>query len=245
MKNFLIGLALAAHVMSAAFAQISKKEGLALTQALQTLAAKGHAEAEYHLGMHYNNGIGVEKDPARAYESFEKAAALGDPLAAYKLGCYAAGQFPEVIATPNKARALEQKLIAAKAGYALAQLDVAAIYLQDGNHAEGLLWLQQAADQGDAKALFNLSVGHVQGLWVNADKAMGYVYFKLAKLVADGSINPRAQASLADLGKQVSAEDLARAEDFVLAWRAQPSALTRRANAGMAAAQALAKGAAG
>lgn len=240
-KMFLIGLAVASSLMSAALAQTSRQQDLALSQSLQALASQGNAEAEYHLGMHYNNGIGVAKNPALAYQRFEKAAAMGDPLAAYKLGCYAAGQFPEVVATPNKARALEQKLIAAKAGYDLAQLDVAVIYLKDANYAEALPWLQRSADQGEAKAMFNLSVGHLQGHWPEADKQLGYAYFKLAKLVTEGSINPRAQTSLADLEKQLSADELARANDFVAAWRPKPSALTLKARAGTAAAKTLVK----
>jgi len=40
-----------------------------------------HAEARYHLGMLYNNGIGVAKDPRRAFALFRKAAEAGDPLA--------------------------------------------------------------------------------------------------------------------------------------------------------------------
>jgi TPR repeat protein len=240
-KKFLIGLAVAGSLMSAAFAQTSKQQDLALTQSLQALASQGNAEAEYHLGMHYNNGIGVAKSPAQAYQRFEKAAAMGDPLAAYKLGCYAAGQFPEVMPVPNKARALEQKLIAAEAGYVLAQLDVSSMYLQGANYAEGLPWLQRAADQGEAKALYNLSVGHLKGWWPSADKSLAYAYFKLAKLVADGSINPRAQTSLAEMEKQLTADDLARANDFVAAWKPKPSALTLKARSGAAAAKALVK----
>jgi TPR repeat protein len=61
--------------------------------AMVALANKGVAEAQYHAGMMYNNGIGTQKDPKQAFEWFQRSAASNDPLGAYKLGCYYAGQF--------------------------------------------------------------------------------------------------------------------------------------------------------
>lgn len=207
---------------------------------LEQSAERGNAEAEYHLGMLYNNGVlGVAKDLPRAYRSFVKAASLGDPLGAYKLGCYLDGQFPGVVPLDHD-KALELKLVAAQAGYALAQLDVAGSYFHNGQYEQSQQWLQRAADQGDAKALFNLSVGHLRGHWQPSDPALGYAYFKLAKLVAEGSVNPRAAASLDEIAAKLSAEQLAAANALVAGWKAQPSALTRKAKQGLAAAQALA-----
>ena len=83
------------------------------------LANKGDAEAQYHVGMMYNNGIGTQQDTKQAFEWFQKSASADDPLGAYKLGCYYAGQGAGVVeADPNEA--LKYKLIAAKAGYSLA-----------------------------------------------------------------------------------------------------------------------------
>jgi hypothetical protein len=36
--------------------------------AMVALANKGDAEAQYHVGMMYNNGIGTQKDPRQAFE---------------------------------------------------------------------------------------------------------------------------------------------------------------------------------
>ena len=99
--------------------------------AMVALANKGDAEAQYHVGMMHNNGIGTQKDPRQAFEWFQKSAASNDPLGAYKLGCYYAGQFEGVVPTDAN-EALKYKLIAAKAGYALAQHDVALLYGQTG-----------------------------------------------------------------------------------------------------------------
>lgn len=210
-----------------------------LRQKLEQAAERGNAEAEYHLGMLYNNGmLGVAKDLPRAYRSFVRSAVLGDPLGAYKQGCYLDGQFPGVVPLDHD-KALELKLLAAQAGYDLAQLDVAGTYFHKGQYAQSQQWLQLAADQGDAKALYNLSAGHMGGHWPASDPALGYAYFKLAKLVAEGSVNPRAAASLDEIAAKLSAEQLAGANALVAGWKAQPSALTRKAKQGLAAAQAL------
>src|SRR6476619_3867744 len=85
--------------------------------AMVALANKGDAEAQYHVGMMYNNGIGTQKDPKQALEWFQKSAASNHPLGAYKLGCYYDGQFGVV--APDANEALKYKLVSAKAGYAL------------------------------------------------------------------------------------------------------------------------------
>src|SRR5688572_1159211 len=90
----------------------------AIFNAMVALANKGDAEAQYHAGMMYNNGIGTQRDLRQAFEWFQKATASNDPLGAYKLGCYYAGQ-GEGVVTADSDQALKYKLIAAKAGYAL------------------------------------------------------------------------------------------------------------------------------
>src|SRR4029453_16539446 len=92
--------------------------------AMVALANKGDAEAQYHVGMMDNNGIGTQRDLRQAFELFQKATASNDPLGAYKLGCYYDGQGDGIVTTDTN-EALKYKLIAANAGYALAQHDVA------------------------------------------------------------------------------------------------------------------------
>lgn len=56
-------------------------------QRLEELAQAGNPAAQYYIGMAFNNGLGVKKNPHTAFEWFKKAARGGDPLAAYKVGC--------------------------------------------------------------------------------------------------------------------------------------------------------------
>eukprot|EP01035_Chromulina_nebulosa_P005819 gene5819-7880_t len=100
-----------------------------------TLADKGNAEAQYHVGMMHHIGVGTPKNPLEAFKWFQKSTAAGDPLAAYKLGCYYDGQGAGVV-VPSVVDALKYKRIAADAGYALAQNDVAVLYANDGKAAE-------------------------------------------------------------------------------------------------------------
>lgn len=212
-----------------------------LRQRLEQLSERGNAEAWYHLGMLANAGIGGARDLPLAYQRFQRAEALGDALAAYKIGCYLAGQFPGVV-TVDPAAAMQYKLVAARAGYSLAQVDVANMLMRDGKVVEARPWLQSAADQGEAQALYNLSVGHLKSLWGEPDRVAAYANFKLAKLVSEGRINPQAELTLQDIARQLSAEDKARADAMVSDWKARPSELTLRAKAGLRAAQTLTAG---
>ncbi len=148
--------------------------------AMVALANKGDAEAQYHVGMMHNNGIGTPRDIGKAFEWFKKATASNDPLGAYKLGCYYDGQGAGVVASDAN-EALKYKLVAAKAGYVLAQHDVALLYERQENPEEAAKWWKMAGDQGYPKALYNLSGSYFQGKGVPKDLALAYAYYKLLK----------------------------------------------------------------
>ena len=111
---------------SAAFAQASATDEFVFEEMLK-LASQGDHEAEYHVGMMLNNGIGIAADQKEAFQWFKKSAEAGHPLGAYKFGCYYAGQFPDVVDV-NYELALKYKLVAAQQGYDLAQTDIAKHY---------------------------------------------------------------------------------------------------------------------
>ena len=117
----LIALALSCLLI---FAMPARANDADTFRAMVVLANKGDAEAQYHVGMMHNNGIGTQQDPKQAFEWFQKATASNDPLGAYKLGCYYDGQGAGIVPSDSN-EALKYKLVAARAGYALAQHDVA------------------------------------------------------------------------------------------------------------------------
>jgi uncharacterized protein len=198
--------------------------------AMVALANKGDAEAQYHVGMMYNNGIGTQRDLKQAFEWFQKSAASNDPLGAYKLGCYYAGQGEGVVAADAN-EALKYKLIAAKAGYALAQHDVALLYGKQENFEEAMKWSKLSGDQGYPAALYNLSGLYFQGKGAPKDLSLAYAYYKLSKLVPPKKVS--------EMTGILTQPELAKAEKLVSDWKPQPTALTLKAKQGVTAAEEL------
>ncbi|MFG6430365.1 hypothetical protein [Roseateles sp. LYH14W] len=210
-------------------AQAAGGSHAALFARVEAAASRSDSPAlKYHLGMLLNNGIGSARDLPRAYALFSEAAAAGDALAAYKVGCYLAGQFAGVVPL-DEAQALAYKQRAAEAGYDLAQHDVGLVLLKRGDRAGAERWLALASRQGD--------LASTRALAVLAEKdgkdpvqALGLL------LVAQAGMRP-APAALADrIATLKSGMDDAgrqRAEALQAGWVTGPTALTQQARAGM------------
>ncbi len=196
--------------------------------AMVALANKGDAEAQYHVGMMYNNGIGTQQDLGQALEWFRKSAASNDALGAYKLGCYYDGQGAGIVAS-DADEALKHKLVAAKAGYALAQYDVGNLYDRRGNPEEALRWWKMAGDQGYPAALFSLSRSYSAGKGTPRDLSLSYAYFKLSNVAPKKNVN--------EMAAMLSKPELETAEKLASEWKPQPTALTLKAKRGFSAAE--------
>jgi hypothetical protein len=215
-------------------AQPANREALAA--ALQTLAEEGEAEASYHLGMMRLLGIGGPKDAKAAFDLFRNAAEKGNPLGAYKLGDFYARADNGVV-PPDRAEALRLKTIAAEAGYALAQHDVARLHFEAGEMDLALEWLTRAAQQGQADALRALASLHNSDA-IPKDGARTFAYYSLfLKRIAAPTEAQR--AFLERFSATLSAEDRARGERILADWKTEPTELTRKAQAGLRAAEAL------
>ena len=196
--------------------------------AMVVLAHQGDAEAQYHVGMMYNNGIGTQQDRGQAFDWFQKSAAANDPLGAYKLGCYYDGQGAGIVAT-DPDQALKYKLVSAEAGYARAQHDVALMYDRRWNSEEALRWWKMAGEQGLPSALFNLSRAYSAGKGTPRDLSLSYAYFKLSQLAPAKNVN--------EMAGMLSKPELERAEKLVSEWKPHPTALTLKALSGIGAAE--------
>ena len=211
-------------------------QAMTLIPALERLADAGNAEAIYHLGMSYHMGLGVAEDHARALAAFRRAEALGDPLASYKLGCYFAGQGSGLV-TDDPALALKYKLVAAEAGYSLAQFDVGVRYLRSGDTAAARQWVERSAAQGFAQGLMVMSAMYNGAPGIDRDAAKTAAYLRLG--MARSQPSDKQTVWLADFESKLAAEDRKRADDIVSSYRTKPTALTLKALAGHRAAQAL------
>jgi TPR repeat protein len=190
--------------------------------------------------MLYNNGLGVPQDNARALELFRAAAEAGDPLGAYKLGCYYAGQFGVIPSDP--ALALRYKTIAARAGYSLAQLEVAILHHQRGEHREAYGWFEAAARQGDAQSLYNLSFMSREGQGTERSLARTHAFFRLSQGASRGSVTARAQQQLDEIWAQLSPTERSEATHMAATWITGPTPLTALARSGLERAERVSRG---
>ncbi len=207
---------------------------------MKDLAERGAPEAQYHLGMFYNNGIGTQKDADKAHKWFEKSAMAGDPLGNYKLGCYYAGQGQGVIPT-DKEKALEYKLVAAHHGYALAQYDVASMYYENGEIEEALKWWKESAKQGEPGSIYSLYTLYSKGGKIPKDSVSAYGYLKLIERNSEKKHKPEIEKKLNNLESELSITQLEKARDFATNWKVQRTPLTVKALSGLEESKRLVK----
>ncbi len=101
------------------------------TEYYRKAAAQGHADAQWHVGIMYEHGYGVEQDYAKAVEWYSKAAKQGYAKAQCDLGfCYQRGRG---VAT-DYAKAVELFKKSAEQGYAKAQFFLGHCY----EHGQGI-----------------------------------------------------------------------------------------------------------
>lgn len=196
------------------------------------LAQHGDAEAQYHVGMFYNNGIGTSKNIPHAFEWFQKSSSSNNPLGAYKVGCYYSGQGRGYIDVDH-AKALEYKMVAAKAGYALAQYDVASLFLYNGNIDEAIKWWRMAGDQGHFDSLYTLFNLYYQGKKISRDLPSAYLYLKLAIATRAGEPSAQLKSVMNELINTVSQADRDKMDKSISEWKIQPTELTIKAMQGL------------
>ena len=120
------------------------------------LAEAGDADAQYNLGVMYDNGQGVPQDYAEAVKWYRLAAAQGDADAQFNLGVmYDNGQgVPQ-----DYAEAVKWYRLAAAQGDADAQANLGAMYFNGQgvpqDYAAAHMWSNLAAAQGNEMAAKN------------------------------------------------------------------------------------------
>ena len=127
------------------------------------LADKGHAPAQFNLGLMHDKGEGVTQNHAEAAKLYRRAAEQGYAPAQSNLGVlYDNGEG----VAQNRAEAVKWYRRAAEQGYAPAQSNLGVRYAKgDGvaqNHVIAHMWFNLAASQGDAKARQSLNIAAAQ-----------------------------------------------------------------------------------
>jgi hypothetical protein len=131
----------------------------------QKAAAVGDADAMYHLGIMYENGLGGAQDYAEAREWYQKAVKAGKAEAAGNLGNlyeHGAGGVQD----NAQARACFKK--AASVGDTLAMYNLGYLYKHglggEQDYAQARKWYEMAASAGDANAMYDLGYLYEHGL---------------------------------------------------------------------------------
>ncbi len=163
---------------------------------LEPLAKRGHAKAQITLGIMYDFGHGVKKDPLKAVEWYEKAAAQGNSAVQHDLGVK---YFKGLGIPQDYDKAAAWWRMAADNGVAESQYNLGILYARglgvDKDYAKAVYWYSKAASQGHAHAQYSLGVMYSFGQGVPQDYSKAVSYFQDA---AEKGI-PQAQYNLAVL----------------------------------------------
>lgn len=135
----------------------SKDEAAEVLKTARPLADNGNANAQYNMGVLYDEGYGVEQDYAKAKEWYEKAAAQKYPKAEHNLGImYQSGHGVK----KSSAEAAKWFKRAAEHGEPAAQNNLAVLYVRgegvQQDLGEAARWAAKAAEAGNSSAKNNL-----------------------------------------------------------------------------------------
>lgn len=130
------------------------------------IAEKDNADAQYNLGILYQRGLGVEKNPKTAFIWYKRASANGHTDAMYNLGImYNKGRV--VYRSPKDAIKWWKK--SAELGNAEAQFNIAVEYFYGRNMGKdvpkAIVWWKKSARQGNKSARAALYQVYSEGLY--------------------------------------------------------------------------------
>lgn len=164
----------------------SDKNWAAALVACTREANAGNQPAQRNLGTIYDQGLGVDKDPAQAALWFRKAAEAGNRDATFQLAMmYENGRG----VSQDQKQALDWYRKAALLGDADSQVKLGRAYMDGKNvnkdEGEASAWFQRAADQGNFYALNRLGAMYIDGKGVHKDEARGVKLFQAAAAKGD------------------------------------------------------------
>ncbi len=187
--------------------------------ALADAARDGNPDALYEIGMRYQEGLGLKRDPAEAAVWFDEAAERGSVPAAFQLGSlYEKG----IGVDQDAATAIALYRSAARAGNISAMHNLA-VMLANGagggkpDLAEAAKWFREAAEHGVADSQFNLAILHARGAGVDADLAQSYKWFAIAAMNGDAEAAKRRD----EVAEALSDADLNRGRKLAADWDAR------------------------
>lgn len=147
----------------------------------EMLATKGDAAAQYHLGIMFHHGIGVNRNKKKSIEWFTKAAEQGYDKAQYRLGFIHSHSNGDEQDYP---KAIEWFTKAAEQGYVRAQYQLGFMsergkgFVKDS--AKAIDWYTKAAEQGYSKAQYRLGYMYAHSKGIRKDYIIAIEWFSKA-----------------------------------------------------------------
>lgn len=172
----------------AGFAAAERGDYAAALKEWRPLARRGDADAQYNLGVMYDNGYGVAQDYGQAVAWYGRAAEQGLAEAQYSLGSmYREGMG----VTQDHGQAVKWTRLAAEQGFVDAQNNLGVMYYE----GEGLPRDCTAAEQGDANAQHRLGVLYANGQGVSQNFVQSYKWLTLAASQVTSRLRTTAKSS--------------------------------------------------
>jgi TPR repeat protein len=161
-------------------AYLSQNYELAL-EILKPLALEGNSQAQITLGLMYDYGQGVEKDPSESIKWYRMAAEQGVPLVQHDIGVkYFQGQGVE----QNYAEAAKWWEMSANAGIADSQFNLGLMHYRGigipKDYVKAGKLFDAAAEQGHGNAQYSLAVMYAFGQSKKKDYAIALKWFNKA-----------------------------------------------------------------
>jgi TPR repeat protein len=187
------------------------------------LAQQGVPEAQFNLGLLYDNGQGVPQDYAEAVKWYRRAAEQDHAKAQFYLALmYSKGQ--GVPQDNDEAMTWYRK--AAEQGYDEAQFNLGVMYFESRgvpqDYAEAVKWYRRAAEQDHAKAQFYLALMYSKGQGVPPDYVLAHMWFNLAASRAsasEGKLREEAVKNRDIVASWMNPDEIAEAQRLAREWK--------------------------
>lgn len=191
------------------------QEDIQAAQIAMRMAEQGNPEAQYMLGIMYEDGSGVEQNLAKAFLWYEKSALQGYQDAQSTLAwMYDTGEgVPQ-----DYYKAAQWYKKAAIQGDPESQNRLAYLYTNglgvEQNYEQAVVWCKKSANQNYAKAQFQLATMYGLGKGVSKDLVQTYKWASVAAM--NGEKN--AVVLRDDTAKELTSDKLKEAKHLAKEW---------------------------
>ena len=182
------------------------KRGVLMFESTKALAKESEsADAQYGLGVMYENGWGTDQNHTKALMWYEKSAKAGHMMAHYRLGLLHEGS-EEIKPDPKKS----EKWFDWAA--AQAQNDLGFFYwYEKGDHNNALLWFNKAAANGNAESQYMIGQITRDGEGLPKDDVTAWAWW----IISAANEYWMAKDNMSGSQSQMTPEQIAKAEELV------------------------------